>query len=60
MVAKINADLNALLDDVAIRSAVEKQAMVVAGGSPERLGELLRRELARWKRVVDAAGIKAD
>ena len=60
VVAKINADLNALLDDAAIRSAVEKQAMAVAGGPPERLGELLRSELVRWKRVVDAAGIKAD
>jgi len=34
--------------------------MTAKGGPPERLGELLKRELARWKRVVDAAGIKAD
>jgi tripartite-type tricarboxylate transporter receptor subunit TctC len=60
VVARINADLNFLLKEPAIRSAVENQGMAVAGGPPERLGELLGRELARWKRVVDAAGIKAD
>jgi tripartite-type tricarboxylate transporter receptor subunit TctC len=60
VLAKINADLNALLNDAAIRHAVEKQGMAPAGGPPERLGELLKRELARWTRVVNAAGIKAD
>jgi len=34
--------------------------MTPAGGPPERLGELVKRELARWNRVVSAAGIKAD
>jgi len=60
VLAKINADLNALLNDAAIRHAIEKQGMAPAGGPPERLGELLKRELARWTRVVNAAGIKAD
>jgi tripartite-type tricarboxylate transporter receptor subunit TctC len=60
VLAKINADLNALLNDAAVRDAVEKQAMAPAGGAPGRLGELLKHELARWTRVVNAAGIKAD
>jgi tripartite-type tricarboxylate transporter receptor subunit TctC len=60
VVARINADLNSLLEEPAIQSAVENQGMAVAGGPPERLGELLIRELARWTRVVNAAGIKAD
>ena len=30
------------------------------GGPPERLGELVKSELARWSRVVTAAKIKAD
>jgi hypothetical protein len=34
--------------------------MTPVGGPPERLGELVRSELARWTRVVNAAGIKAD
>jgi len=60
VLAKVNAALNTLLNDAAMRSAIEKQGMAVAGGPPERLGELLGRELARWTRVVNATGIKAD
>ena len=59
-VAKINADLNSVLADGAIRALLEKQGMTPVGGPPERLGELVKRELARWTRVVQAAGIKAD
>jgi tripartite-type tricarboxylate transporter receptor subunit TctC len=60
VVSRVNADLNSLLKEAAIREMLAKQGMTAKGGPPERLGELLMRELARWKRVVDAAGIKAD
>jgi tripartite-type tricarboxylate transporter receptor subunit TctC len=59
-VAKINSDLNLLLKDAAIRELLGRQGMTPVGGPPERLGELVKRELARWTRVVNAAGIKAD
>lgn len=59
-VAKLNADLDALLQDAQMRDFLGKQGMTAAGGPPERLGELVRRELARWTRVVKLAGIKAD
>jgi tripartite-type tricarboxylate transporter receptor subunit TctC len=60
VVAKINSDLNVLLQDPAIRAFLSRQGMTAAGGPPERLAELVQRELARWTRVVNAAGIKAD
>jgi len=59
-IAKLNADLHALLQDAQMREFLAKQGMTAAGGPPERLGELVRRELARWTRVVKIAGIKAD
>jgi tripartite-type tricarboxylate transporter receptor subunit TctC len=59
-IAKLNADFDALLQDAQMKALLAKQGMTAAGGPPERLGELLRRELARWARVVKAAGIKAD
>jgi hypothetical protein len=34
--------------------------MTAAGGPPQRLAELVKKELPRWNRVVSAAGIKAD
>jgi tripartite-type tricarboxylate transporter receptor subunit TctC len=60
VVDKINADLNLLLKEPEIRDFLRKQGMSAAGGSRERLGELVKRELARWTRVVKAAAIKAD
>jgi hypothetical protein len=43
-----------------VRTILEQQGMTPAGGPPPRLAELVKRELARWARVVNAAGIKAD
>jgi tripartite-type tricarboxylate transporter receptor subunit TctC len=60
LIQKINSDMNELMKDAAIREQLSKQGMAAAGGTPERFGELVKRELARWTRVVDAAGIKAD
>ena len=60
VVAKLNAELNALLKHPEIRALLAKQGMMAVGGSPERFGELVKKELARWSRVVNAAGIKAD
>jgi tripartite-type tricarboxylate transporter receptor subunit TctC len=60
VVAKLNGDINALLQDAAVRELLARQGMAPAGGAPERLGALVRTELARWARVVSAAGLKAD
>jgi tripartite-type tricarboxylate transporter receptor subunit TctC len=60
IVVKLNAETSALLGEPDLRELLAKQGMVAAGGPPERLGELVKRELARWSRVVAAAGIKAD
>jgi tripartite-type tricarboxylate transporter receptor subunit TctC len=57
-ITRINADLNEALKEVA--DQIARQGMSAAGGPPERLGELVKRELVRWARVVNAAGIKAD
>ncbi len=60
VIGKINVEINTLLKDPGIRELLAKQGMTPAGGTPERLGDLVRSELARWTRVVNAAGIKAD
>ena len=43
-----------------MREFLARQGMNASGGRPERLAELVQRELARWTRVVKLAGIKAD
>jgi len=60
VVARLNADVNALLQQPEIREQLAKQGMNAVGGSPERFGDMVRRELARWPRVVAGAKIKSD
>ena len=60
IVSKVNADINAVLKEQPVRDVLAKQGMTPVGGPPERLGSLVKSELARWPRVVNAAGIKAD
>jgi tripartite-type tricarboxylate transporter receptor subunit TctC len=60
IIARVNADMNAILKEPEIRRLLENQGMTPAGGPPERMAALLRRELERWNRVVTASGIKAD
>ena len=60
IISRVNADMNLILKEPEIRRLLENQGMSAAGGPPERLVALLRRELERWNRVVAASGIKAD
>jgi tripartite-type tricarboxylate transporter receptor subunit TctC len=60
VVAKLNGEINAILQQPDVRDLLAKQGMNPAGGPPERLGNLVKQELARWDRVVKAAKITAD
>lgn len=46
--------------DPGARESLARQGIAPAGGSPEQLGERVRKEVALWARVVKEAGIKAD
>ena len=58
--ARLNADVNAVLQLPEVREGLAKQGLTPRGGPPERMAELIRSELARWPRVVSAAKISAD
>ena len=60
LVSKLSGEVSAVLSAAEVREALEKQGLSPVGGPPERLARLLQSELARWPRVVAAAGIKAD
>ena len=60
VVTKLNADFNALLGESEVRELLARQGMNAVGGSPDRFGEMVKAELARWARVVAAAKIRAD
>jgi len=60
IVAKLNAEINALLAVPEVREILAKQGLTLVGGAPSLLADMIESELKRWPRVVSAAGIKAD
>jgi tripartite-type tricarboxylate transporter receptor subunit TctC len=60
IVTRVNADLNDFLKEDDVRQLVEKQGLTPAGGTPQVLGERVKREFASWKRVVQHAHIKPE
>ena len=59
-VAKLNAELNALLKVPATSEALARQGLQAMGGAPERLAKLTREDTERWAKVVREAGITPD
>lgn len=60
VIARLNAEVNAMLAQPAVREMLAKQGLNPAGGPSSRLADIIRQELERWPRVVSAAGIKSD
>ena len=57
IVARLNKEVNVLLQQPEIRDAFAKQGLTAVVDRPERLGELVEHEIRRWNRVVASAGI---
>ena len=60
ILAKLNADVNALLKDPGVAATLGNQGLTPTGGSESELGELTRADRERWAKVVHDAHITAD
>jgi tripartite-type tricarboxylate transporter receptor subunit TctC len=60
VVAKLNQTINAALQDPEVRAKLAEMSLDVAGGPPSKVTELMRADGAKWKKVIDEAGIKVD
>ena len=60
IVQKFNAELNAIMQLPEIKDAFAKQGVVMVGGKPERLTQLLNREVPKWAKVVSTGKIKIE
>lgn len=60
VVAKLNAALNQVLADKETIARIESHGADVESSTPEQLAELVKSDLARWKRVVQQAKLQAD
>ncbi|MES2413373.1 MAG: tripartite tricarboxylate transporter substrate binding protein [Pseudomonadota bacterium] len=60
IVDKLNAELNAVLNDPEVREKLNVMGIAATPGTPEKFGDDMKRDLARYGPVVKAAGIKAE
>lgn len=56
----LNKELVAVLNEKSNESKIEEQGATVDTSTPEELAELVKKEVARWKKVVDSAKISVD
>jgi tripartite-type tricarboxylate transporter receptor subunit TctC len=60
LVQRINREIERALQVPEVRSRLVDLGYEVIGGPPERYADNIRVELAKWDRVVKAAGVKLD
>lgn len=59
-VEKLNAEANRIIASPEGQAKLAQFGSLAGGGSPDRLGSLMRAESAKWKQVIDTAKIKLD
>jgi tripartite-type tricarboxylate transporter receptor subunit TctC len=60
VVARLNTALNKVLADKEVIKRLEDHGADVETSTPEQLGDLVRKDLAKWKGVVQKAKLQAD
>ena len=60
IVAKLNQTINQILADKDVLARLAEMNLDVVGGAPSKLTDLIKSDSARWKKVIDDAGIKVD
>ena len=56
----LNRAINKVLGEPEIRKIFEAQTITATGGSPERIGKIIRTDYERWAKVVKDNDIKID
>ena len=60
IVERLNNELNAVLNDPAVRERLNTLGITASPGGPEKFGRDMARDLSRYAAVVKAANIKAE
>lgn len=60
VVAKLNADINKVLNEPELRKKLGDQGADVAGSTPEQFATLIREDMARWGKIVKESNAKID
>ncbi len=60
VVQRINADVNAVLREPAVRELLANQGLVAGGGSPEEFKAFIDSEARKWGAIIAKVGIRLD
>jgi tripartite-type tricarboxylate transporter receptor subunit TctC len=60
VVARINADVNDLLKDAAVKTLLDAQGLTAVGGSAADFKRVLEAESKRWGPIITRIGVKLD
>jgi tripartite-type tricarboxylate transporter receptor subunit TctC len=60
VIAKLNADLNAVLADRVVKDQFDRIGFSALGGTPAEAEQYVRSEIAKWSEVVEKIGLKMD
>jgi len=60
VVRRINADVNAVLQEPAVRELLANQGLVAGGGSPEEFKAFIDSEGRKWGAIIAKVGIRLD
>ena len=60
IIRRLNTDFNRIIADLDIRTRMLNNGFEPVGGPPEKFGELIHAEIAKWAPVVKAAGVQVD
>jgi len=60
VVARLNAELTAALEDEQIRTSMRNLGVEPAPSRPDAFGQYIRAETAKWARVIKIAGTRLD
>ncbi len=60
VIRTLNREVVAALGQPDVRDVMQKQGLDPAPSTPEEFGAYIRSEIAKWRKVVQASGAKAD
>ena len=60
LLAKLNGEINRILAAPQMRQALSQQGADLLGSTPEEFAATIATDIAKWKKVVAAAGIKPE
>ena len=60
IVDKLNAEINAAIKLPDVRAKLEAAGIEIQGGTPQEYAALIQSDLAKWSKVVKAAGIQPE